>query len=118
MLEGDVPSKKNSRVITMRGGKVRSFPSKRYKEWEEYAIPKMKEGKVSFGGPVHIICKFWMGSNRRSDLDNRLASICDALKEAGVIEDDNWKVVKHIEGIAMGVEKNAPRVEIVIEELE
>ena len=42
----------------------------------------------------------------------------DALKENGIIADDNVKIYKRITGEAAGQDKQNPRVEIIIEEME
>ena len=46
-IKGDVPSKKNSRNIFVRGGKPVNIPNKNYKEWSEEALWQLKEQKAT-----------------------------------------------------------------------
>ena len=60
--------------------------------------------------------------NSNCDMANIISMIDkflnDALKENGIIADDNVKIYKRITGEAAGQDKQNPRVEIIIEEME
>lgn len=97
IIYGETPSKKNSRINTRSG---RSFPSKRYMEWHDDAI---KQIAASFGGKIPVMPKdkrvrisvvFYHGDLVNRDGDNQYSSIVDMLKDAKIIKDDNWKVLK------------------------
>jgi len=90
-LEGNVPSKKNSRI---NRGDGMSFPSKKYVEWELDALKQTRlQTKVRFIKPVSIEVIVYFGTNIRADLDNRLTSILDMLVEGLVLKDDKWQDV-------------------------
>jgi Holliday junction resolvase RusA-like endonuclease len=94
ILDGNVPSKKNSRIN--RGDGV-SFPSKRYVDWEASAIKQVRlQTRERFFNPVGIEVIIYFGTNARADLDNRLTSILDMLVEAVILRDDKWQDVPRL----------------------
>lgn len=117
---GNVPSKKNSRIITKARGRVVSIPSKKYREWHKEVSAQLDEaGGVppKYDSRVRITCRFWLDSNRRKDLDNEYASILDWLQDVGILEDDRWQIVSESHLYAMGIDRENPRVEIEIEDV-
>ena len=112
-IEGNVPSKKNSRQIFAKGSRLINIPSKRYKEWHDSAL-KQLDGFGSLKPPYQIYLVFWMPNNRRCDLDNKVASVLDLLQDAGIIEDDCWQDLGFIQARAGGISKDAPRVKVEI----
>ena len=97
ILQGETPSKKNSRINTRSG---RSFPSKRYTEWHKEAVNLIYA--LQLKGDIEPIAKdksimlfitFYHGDKRKRDSDNQLTSIMDTLVDAGILIDDNWQVV-------------------------
>lgn len=113
ILSGNVPSKKNSRQVFTRHGRIVNIPSKRYKEWHDQAMT-MLEGFGSLIPPYEIILTFWMKDNRRCDLDNKMASVLDLLQDCGIIEDDCWQKLTSIKANVGGISKDAPRVKVEI----
>lgn len=114
-LTGNIPSKKNSRSIYVKRGRVINTPSKNYKEWHEYAMWQLKMLKVeALKPPYAIYVKFYMRDNRRTDLDNKFASIADLLQDAGIIEDDCWQKLTKITLEAGGIHKGYPKAHIVL----
>lgn len=104
VIRGETPSKKNSRINTRSG---RSFPSKRYTEWLNFALFQLvdqiadfrRNGKqLAFERGLELTVTFYHGDLKRRDSDNQLSSVLDMLVEAQVIPDDNWEIlpVKHI----------------------
>lgn len=94
ILTGNIPSKKNSRVNTRSG---RSFPSADFMRWQSSAIWQIKQQKRKlFVNPVRLEVIVYFGTNVQADLDNRVTSILDMLKEAMVIQDDKWQYVPEI----------------------
>lgn len=111
IIHGGVPSKKNSRINTRSG---RSFPSKEYSEWHDAAAKEIQaQGITTFDKVKFIEIECFFGTNRRQDLDNKLSSILDLLKDISVIKDDCWQVVPEITVIG-NIDRENPRVEISI----
>jgi Holliday junction resolvase RusA-like endonuclease len=98
-IEGNVPSKKNSRVRTRSGS---SIPSKAFSDWQESALWQVRQQtKTRFLKPVSLEVIIYFGTNGRADLDNRVTSILDMLVEALVIRDDKWQDVPRISAEAV-----------------
>lgn len=112
-IYGDVPSKKNSRILTQRNGRMMSFPSKHHADWYRDAQKQLLTTR-NFAGPEKIILTFFPKTKRAGDLSNKCESVMDALVDAGVLLDDNWYMVRHLELIFGGVDSKNPRVEIDI----
>lgn len=118
-LQGETPSKKNSRINTKSG---RSFPNQRYMKWHNAVVSQLNyllltKQLISFEGmKVKMTVTFWHDTLRRRDSDNQLSSILDTLVDAKILSDDNWKVIpeKHIYD---KYEKDNARCEIEIEPL-
>ena len=98
-LKGTVPSKKNSKQISCRGGKPLVRVSKNYKEWHDKAVYELamqnKDGYVITKCDLIKVC-FYVKDKRKRDLDNGLASILDTMVDAGILEDDNYYIVPEI----------------------
>lgn len=118
-LSGDIPSKKNSR-ITLRNG--RTIPSKRFQVWHDIAIVMTKlavqkqiktYSYISNLMSYNIDITFYMGTKRRTDIDNKVSSILDMLVDAGVLEDDDWTHVPSIQAHAV-YRKSQPGATITI----
>jgi Holliday junction resolvase RusA-like endonuclease len=97
-LDGNVPSKKNSRI---NRGDGMSFVSKRYKDWQDSALDQVRlQTRERFFNPVAIEVIIYFGTMTRADLDNRLTSILDMLVEALVLRDDKWQDVPMLQAQA------------------
>ena len=99
--DGKIPSKKNQTRFTMgkgRGGKgfPRAYSSKEYKDFvldmDSQFISQMDYPDEPLG-LIHIEFEFRYASNRRTDSDNKVSAILDALQEISIIEDDRWQLV-------------------------
>lgn len=118
-IDGETPSKKNSRINTRTG---RSFPSKRYQEWHDVArlqiLSQMRKQCISspidYASKVSIV--FVHGDLVRRDSDNATSSILDLLMDCKVIADDNWKIVRELH-ITNGFVKGKSRCKVEIEKL-
>lgn len=113
-VNGRIPSKKNSRNLFVRGGKLFNIPSKDYAAWHKKALLQIKIPKTKVIQPNKITLSFWAPDKRTSDLTNKAESIMDLLVDAKVIEDDNWWVIKEVKLQFMGVDKENPRCEILL----
>lgn len=91
VLEGNVPSKKNSRINRSDG---MSFPSKNFEAWQTAALQSVRlQTRERFYNPVAIEVIVYFGTDTRADLDNRLTSILDMLVESLMLRDDKWQDV-------------------------
>jgi len=63
---------------------------------EEAAQVLMVSGAKAQPGPVIVINELVAPHNRLWDLDNFNKAILDCLKRHGVIEDDNFRIVREI----------------------
>ena len=114
IILGEIPSKKNSKMIICRGARPMVLPSVKYKEWHTewaYKIASSRPNKPLERCKVEIL--YYAGTKRKKDLDNANSSILDLLKDTGYILDDNWFVVEEVNSKFMGIDKN-PRAEIEI----
>ena len=116
-LKGSTPSKKNSKNIIYAKGRMMVIPSKKHGDWHEEQMWVMKSLKIPLQtNPVMITMTFFADNKRRGDLDNKASSILDLLKDAGVLEDDDWFHVPNVILNFGGVD-NFPRCEIELTEL-
>lgn len=114
-IDGETPSKKNSR-ITLKNG--RTIPSKKFREWHKTQLTNIKKQNVGQEGlmlnmPLCIKLVFTHGDYIRRDSDNGVTSILDLLVDCKVLEDDNWKVVREIK-VENKYEKNKANCKIYI----
>ncbi len=110
---GNIPSKKNSRLLFWRNGRQYNIPSPAYTKWENTAVFYIRHIK-----PVDkvnsVTLTFYAESKRRKDLTNCAEGVMDLLVKAGILQDDNWFVVPKIVLVFGGVDRQEPKVEIQI----
>jgi Holliday junction resolvase RusA-like endonuclease len=121
VLTGRTPSKKNSRrsFYNKNIGHILNYYSPEFKKWNAEKLKELESftaEKVT--GIVSISFEWYMPDNRKADTNNKEESILDLLVDAGIIEDDKWQIVKERHSIAMGIDKEHPRVHINIVSLE
>ena len=114
-IKGAVPSKSNSYKLTSRGGFASMYKSKALKEYEKsffLQCPATWRNR-NLDKLMRIELHIYYTSNRL-DLDNSAKILLDCLESAKVIKNDNLVaelyMTKHID-------KENPRVEILIKEL-
>lgn len=116
-IEGDCPSKKNSRAFGTANGRIMSFPGSKYRQWHRDASKLLMAFKKNFlplEEVVRIELEFYPQTKRRGDLTNKAESIMDLLVDNGFLKDDTWFVVPEITLKFGGVDPENPRVEIKI----
>jgi crossover junction endodeoxyribonuclease RusA len=94
------------------GSAQKRFPSKKYKEWQKLCETiKTEPFKAE---RVSVCYTFYWPDNRARDLTNYVKAPEDFLVKRGIIADDSWTVVKHVELLSGGVSKEYPRVDIAL----
>ncbi len=117
ILKGRVPSKKNSRKIFVRNGKIVNIPSQDYKDWHDEMSWELKKYKRQVFYPKNkITLTFYSGDKRKFDLTNKAESVMDLLVDNEFIDDDNYDIVPEICLRFGGIAKRCASVSIVIEQ--
>ena len=118
-----VPSKKNNKVplVNKKTGKAYLKLSEQYHNWQKdnkefFADEHRRFIAAGVRMPVvrcKLTIKFYFPDNRRRDLTNKEDTIIDELVHAGILGDDEAKVVgkKETSGV---MKKDRPRTEIYI----
>lgn len=104
ILEGIIPSKKNSRRMIMRGDRKFSVPSIKHEQWAntmrwELNVQKAmfrSEIKFPIEAPVKIDVRFGSATRRKWDLSNKFESIADLLVDTAILSDDNYTILRHV----------------------
>jgi Holliday junction resolvase RusA-like endonuclease len=85
---------------------------------EEISIPELDTPLA--GAKIKYV--FYFPTHQRRDIGNMLAVVSkfteDALVAAGIIKDDDYTILKKISGEYGGYDKNNPRCEVTVEEIE
>jgi Holliday junction resolvase RusA-like endonuclease len=76
-----------------------------------YLTPRPEE-PISF--PVQVTYLFYMKTKRVVDKSNLTAAADDMLVEAGILEDDNSRILVSHDGTRVLYDKDNPRTEITI----
>lgn len=120
-LQGETPSKKNSKIRTRTGYMI---PSAQHQKWHQDAmlqlhgqISRMRKQPDLIDQPVQITLRFFHGDNVRRDSDNQASSIMDLLQDANLLADDRWQIVR-ILNIYNFYDKGKARCEIDIKRIE
>ena len=108
-------SKKNSQniIVNPRTHKPMIIQSKLYKEFEQECGYYLLKYKKNISVPINLKCTFYVKDKRKRDIVNLLNAIQDILVEYGVIADDNYNIVKSVDGSRIIYEKG--REETIIE---
>ena len=118
-LYGDPRTKKNSaRILKGRSGGHFVAPSKAFVDYQESCLWQIKRPHSLVSARVNVRCIYYMKTRRKVDLANLIEATCDILVKAGVLADDNSQIVAGHDGSRVGYDKQNPRVEIRIEEME
>lgn len=109
-------TKKNHQQIIRVKGKPMVIPSKQYRQYEKDCAPFLRAAGID--KPVNVKAVYYMPTRRRVDLVNLHESLCDVLVRYGVISDDNSKIIVSMDGSRVMYDKDNPRTEVEIEEVE
>lgn len=113
-------TKKNSQQILTNHRTGRPFiaPSKPYMQYEEKAILYLAhKPKAPLQSPCSVVTLFYMPTRRRVDLTNLMEAAHDVLVAAGILSDDNNTIIVSVDGSRVLYDKEYPRTEIIIQEL-
>lgn len=112
----DLPprTKKNSQQIIQRYGKPLIIQSAAYRQYEKDALLFLKPLPEPINFPVNVEAVFYMPTLRRVDLTNLLGALDDILTRAGVIADDNSKIIAAHDGSRVKLDRARPRTEVII----
>lgn len=118
-LYGDPHTKKNSaQILRTRSGAPFVAPSKAYGDYETDCLRQIKKPRSPISARVNVRCVYYMKTARRVDLANLIEATTDILVKARVLEDDHCRIVAGHDGSRVVYDKENPRAEIWIEEME
>lgn len=109
--------KKNSQniIYNSRTKKPMIVQSKQYKEFEQNCGYFLNKYKTNINTPINLKCTFIVNEKRRRDLCNLLNAIQDVLVKYDVLDDDNYNIVKSVDGSRIIYSKNEePKIVIEI----
>lgn len=115
-------TKKNSQRIlrNRRTGKPFVAPSAQYEAYRKAFI--LQAGKYTpkepIAVPVAVCAIYYMPDKRRVDITNLMNATHDLLQDSAIIADDSSKIVKSVDGSRVLLDRENPRVEILIKEYE
>lgn len=120
IIYGQPITKKNSqRIVT--NPKTKRFmimPSKQYKDYEAVALRNIDIPDNPICEQVNVKCIYYMQTHRPCDLTNLMEATHDILVKAKVLDDDNNNIIVAVDGSRVAYDKENPRVEICIEEMQ
>ena len=113
-----VTKKNQQQIFKGKNGRPFIMPSKKYKQYSEQAGYFLRPLKSPINFPVNLKCVFYRKTRHKVDLSNLIEAIQDVLVECGVIEDDNYEIIKSLDGSRVVVGSPDPRTEIIITKLD
>lgn len=114
VLQGRIPSKKNSKFIARRGAHTYLLPKPEYTQWQQEQSYRIKKIPKPLENIEQIMIRFYWPDNRKTDLTNKAESVMDLLVDNKIISDDSWQFVPLLGLSSGGVDKENPRAEIEI----
>lgn len=110
-------TKKNHGRIIRNNGRTFMIPSEAYVQYEKDAkwfMPHIEP--IDY--PVNVKAVFYTKTKRRIDLVNLEQALLDVLVKYGVLADDNSEIVYSMDGSYVDYDKERPRTEVEIWEIE
>lgn len=117
-LRGRPITKKNSQRIVRAGKFPKIIPSEQYESYQEQCVYQLMRVKKVKEKTLNMQCVYYMPTRHRVDLVNLLEATCDILVAADIIEDDNSNVIAGHDGSRVLYDKENPRVEITLSEVD
>lgn len=116
VIMGQPRTKKNSSRIALINNRHVLLPSKAYKAYEKVALMQLARVQAVHG-PVSVLCRYYLQNRAHwPDLVGLLQATSDILQAAGVIDDDKF-IVNYDGSMIAGLDKDNPRVEIIIHQI-
>lgn len=109
--------KNHSQLVTLKTGRQVLLPSKQYKQFEKEIIKWVNLNYPNIepiSDKVNMCCKFYKDKDSKADLVGYLQAIQDALVKAGMLEDDNHRIIATTDGSEILLDRNNPRIEVTI----
>ena len=113
-------TKKNHQqiIVNKKTGRPMVIPSRQYRQYEKECGWFVQGKGMKIKDPVNVKCVYYMPTRRRVDLTNLMEATHDILVKYEVLEDDNYKVIRSVDGSRVLYDKENPRTEITIERAE
>ena len=109
-------TKKNNMQIVKNRSQSYVIQGKAYRQFEKDCLNVIPhQYRLHIQEPCIVYTKYYMPDKRRVDISNLLAASHDILVKAGVLEDDNYKIIPKIIAEYGGVDRENPRTEYRIE---
>ena len=108
-------TKNHQRILkNRRTGAHFVAPSEQYENYEEAALWYVPRQSAPIDSPVNVKCLFYMPTARSCDLTNLLEAIDDIMVKAGLLKDDNYKIIAAHDGSRVQIDRSNPRTEVYI----
>lgn len=110
-------TKKNHQQIRFNKKTGRRFVSQSdaYKAFQAAAMMLIpEEARLGIDSPVNVQALYYMPTRRVVDLVNLHEALHDVLKDAGVVADDNSRIIAATDGSRVLYDKERPRTEVII----
>jgi len=101
----------------LRNGRTVLLQSETYTQYKDLFLLQIRNKYKGqpISEAVNIRCIYYRGDNRKTDLVNLQNGTLDLLVEAKILKDDNYNIVRSMNGSTVYVDKKNPRTEIYIE---
>ena len=115
-IKGRPITKKNHQEIIYnpKTKKRQLVSSSAYKRYEKEALLQLPSVPYPIDFPVNVRCLYYMPTRHTVDLVNLEQATDDILQAAGIIKNDESKVIASHDGSRVYYDKDNPRVEIDI----
>lgn len=118
-IQGDVPSKKNSKSAFYNKSLGRNVivSSSKFHKWHKDTLRTLQNelyGRKTLNDIKLLIFTLYPSTNRRYDLSNKFESIADLFVDAGLLEDDNADILKKVLLLSGGKDSSNPRAEVIL----
>ena len=109
--------KKTSQRILRFGKFNKIVPSKAYIAFQDSTVPPLRAwmaGRPAIVGPVSLAAVFYVEADRIVDAHGLYEGLADILVLAGVLVDDNRRVIRDWDGSRVLVDRKQPRIVVTI----
>lgn len=124
VIRGEPRTKKNHQRILGGGGRCPKCgkPAKQwiaqsaaYQDYEKAALLQLRPRPAEpIDAPVQLVYHVYMRTRRKVDDLNLYGALDDILVRAGILADDNTRIIGSRDGSRVRYDKDEPRVEITI----